>query len=138
MIVFSLLTQAADVPPMDLFAFIIALVREPAVVGLLSAVSVWLVWQTKRDLGRVEQRINGRMTELLTSKDEKVDAIGRAAHAEGALEVLKETAAAQPAPTAPPVIVVTPPAPTPGPSVPGGRRANDRPPPESDPTTHFP
>lgn len=96
--------QVADqvAAAMDPFTFILAVLDRPAVSTLLIAVAGVLVWFTKRDLGRVENRINGRMTELLAVKDEKAEAQAARAHAEGRLEEHEK------APAPPPVIVVQP------------------------------
>ena len=107
----------------------------PVLATLATGVATYLIYLTKRDVGRTRADVAKTRVELAdnTAKTEELaenvngkmavltDAIGRAAHAEGMVEVLKEQA---PAPVPVIVPVVLPPVgPTQG--APGGRRADD-------------
>lgn len=132
----------------DAYAFWLAVIDRllPILMPLATAVGAYILYLTRRDvsetrtkLGQVHDQLNGRMTEL-------VEAQRAAAHAEGKLEGVTETApqvaqSLTPPPAVPPVQVQVAFDPD---ARPGGKRRLDppglpaSPPAEVDPSSHQP
>lgn len=116
MFLLVILSQVANPPPMTNYDFWLAVIDRltplvDAFFKLVTPISVgvgaWILYKARHDiretrveLGEVHEKVNGQGEELRSLT-------GRAAHAEGQVEILKE-------------VVAVPPV-----QVPGGRRADD-------------